>query len=159
MSLNIKNKFIGLIAVAIIVVLLIIYYIAFKINVDKYEDFMYGLWVGDDQFCEESGIDTMLLFIGERDDDERQCYLVIKSGDKYISNQGFEMEYSKGSAGPLVRPYKIKAELDFDIDNPWGEDEIKFTFDIISGSLRIHDKDKLYAKLYKENSFMGMVCE
>ena len=85
-------------AVLITFVVMMITFVVFDTRVNEYEDFMYGMWVADEDFCRESGVDSMLMFIGEEDTSflstQRNGHILIS--DDY-SNQGFTMKYRKGT--------------------------------------------------------------
>ena len=114
------------------------------------EDYLYGFWVADgDAFCEESDIESMLVFIGEPTGwwkATRMCYIIIMDD---LCNQGFTMKYRRGWA-PTVGKYSISADVVFD-DIPIWEDNVTFTHDIRDGTLTICSGDTIYAKLTKEH--------
>jgi hypothetical protein len=145
---------------AVVLVLIIITYCIFTLNVSKYENYIYGFYVADDSFCEDSEVDSMLLFIGEPTYSgftiTRNAYLVIMDGDELICNQGFTMEYSKGWAGPNINKYKIKPLVEFDSDDVFPE-KPTMCFDMPRGLLRIYQDDTMYFVGWKQNDVSNVL--
>ena len=153
---SIKNKLatygIGprvLYAVIVVVILVVIYAVA-SMNVAPNENYLTGMWVGDDLFCEEAEIDSMLLYIGEPVDGRmRNGYIVIQADGEMVS-QGFMFEHRPGWAGPSIGGYTVHGIIDFEDDPIWSDDgRITITTDMRTGLMRIYHKDQLYARLYK----------
>ena len=140
------------IAACIFIIIVILYFTA-TWNVNTYEDYLYGFWIAeDDEFCEDSEIDSMLLFIGKPEDNwfsrERTCYLVIMNN---ICAQGFKMKHRTGWGGIGISDYKINAEIAFDDEQIW-DDNVKITVDMRTGTMKIVGADgTLYAKLNKQH--------
>lgn len=139
------------IAGAIILVIILIYKFA-TWNVGTYEDYLYGFWVAeDDEFCEQSEIQSMLLFVGENDmswgKNTRQCYLIIMDD---LCNQGLTLTYRSGWAKAGIGKYKIKAGAVFDTEQIW-PDEVVITVDMRSGVLTVRDGDTLLAQVTKQH--------
>ncbi len=144
------NKF--LIAFVLFVIILIIYTLS-TWNVSTNEDYLYGFWTAeDDEFCEESGIDAMLLFIGEPttgwSSTTRQCYLVIMS-DK--CNTGLCITYSPSWSGPSITKYRIHAKAEFDNNEELWPEDITIDVDMRNGTMLIHSGDTTYARLTKQH--------
>jgi hypothetical protein len=153
------NKYI---LAAIIIVIIVIFWNIATVNTSNYEDYLYGLWVGDDNFCEEADIQSILVFIGEPESClsgmERNGYVIIQYDDNDVYNQGFTMNYSRDWAGPGVPKYTICADIDFDEEQMWTEDgRVKITTDMKTGVMRIHYDGQLYAKLYKDNTVSNVM--
>ncbi len=141
--------------VAIIVVILLIL-VSAKWNTSTFENYLYGFWLAeDDDFCAESGIKGMMLFIGEptgRLSTSRVCYLVITDG---LCNQSLTMDYWSSWAGIGIGKYTISPSLTFDDENVWPE-KVDITVDMCSGLLRIYAGDTLYAKLVKQHDITNV---
>lgn len=147
----------------IIIILIILCYFFATYNNSNYEKYLYGFYCADgDEFCETTDIDSMMIFIGEpcssgtlfSGNTERTCYMVIMND---ICNQGFTMKYSQGYAGAGIGKYCITADLDYDIDCIW-PDRVTLEFNMLDGTLKIHDGETIYAKLYKQND-VTQLCE
>lgn len=137
---------------ALILVAVILIYTASTWNVNTYEDYLYGFWVADgDEFCEESDIDSMLLFIGDREcgwfSNTRTCYIIIMND---LCNQGFTLTYKTGWAGIGVGVYRTRAHVEFDEDAIWPED-VLVDVDMRAGTLRVHADGTEYARLHKQH--------
>jgi hypothetical protein len=148
-----------LIAVAVIIVI-IVYYLA-TLNVDTYEQYMYGLWTADDDFCADACISSMLLFIGEPCSGwtsvTRPCYLIIADN---ITSQLFDMQYRTGWGGMVVGTYTVTATVKFENSDAFGvgDKPVEFVFDMPRGVLTIRDDDRIYGKLYKQNDISNLLA-
>lgn len=161
MSLINDTKFNNLyIAAAVVVVLFIIYTLATWTTAPN-EQYIGGFWMADDdEFCEDSDIGSMLLYIGDPvlsfGTVSRDCYIVV-TDDVYAG--GFTMKYRKKYAGVSIGKYNISSEIVFD-DEPENNSEdvttiwphnVEMTFDILAGTLLVTHNDMIYAKLYKNH--------
>lgn len=135
----------------ILIIVLIILYVFATWNISANEDYLYGFWVAEnDEFCQNSEIDSMMLFIGEPDKgwikSSRNCYLIIMND---ICNQGLTLTYMRGWAGPGIGKYNISARAEFDTEQIW-DDNVNLSIDIRNGTLIITGReDTIYAKLVK----------
>jgi hypothetical protein len=142
---------------AAVAIIIIIYYLL-TYNTSTFEQYMYGLWSADSDFCNTAGISSMLLFIGPAINGwfstSRAGYIIIADD---ISNQPLSIDYTTGY-GMLGHTYTINAKFKFDIEDIFecGDNEIKMTFDMLAGSLKIYSNDKVYAKLYKQNDISNL---
>lgn len=143
---------IGGIICAVIIVICVL-----RWNQCAQEDYLYGFWTADgDQFCDESEIDSMLLFIGEPDGNiitgvERACYIIIMNG---ICSQEFTMKYRPSYAGPGISAYSFDFEYVGD-DGIWPCD-LTCTVDMREGTMRIHGEGKTYALLNKQHDITNI---
>lgn len=139
-----------LITIIIVVIILLIYAAACAHTAD--EEYLYGFWVADDdEFCEESEIDGMMVFIGEPNrgwfTTERCCYIVIMND---LCSQGFSINYSPPWPGLCGGEYTITASVTFDEETIWPE-SVKITVNMQNGTLKVHSGDTIYAKLTKQH--------
>lgn len=141
-----------IVGVMMAVVVLIIFYIITTWNTGVNEDYLYGSWLADDdEFCDESDIASMQLFIGESSggwlSKERSCYIVIMND---ICNQGLTLTYRPGWSGPSVGKYRIDARVEFDSDDIWPED-VTIDVNMTNGTMCIHNDETVYARLLKQH--------
>ena len=148
-------------AFIIVAICVLIYYFAFyNMHGKDYEDFMFGYWVADDGFCEQSEIDSMMLFIGKPEKSKsvfgsfsgekcRPAHMVINED---IMNQKLNIKYQAISSGTAktVGKFSTRCNIDFD-DECQIPPDVTFEFDVKKGSLRIFDGDHLYAMMYKDH--------
>ena len=141
-------------AVLITFLFIIIMFVGFDGRISEYEDFCTGLWVADKDFCAESGVDSMMMYLGPETSSylttTRQCHLLIN--DDY-SNQGFTMTYSKGSiiGIPTVHhEYNITPTLEFEEDEVMPS-EVHMEISMMRNMIRIYDDDQLYGIFYKDH--------
>lgn len=159
---------------AVIVLIFVIYYIA-TWNTNANENYIYGYWsADDDEFCDESDMSSMMLFIGEAESSfgrvTRQCHIIITDD---IYNGGFTMNYKRGWAGPTIGKYNINVGLEFedavtDVDNGgsgsdststeslW-PDNVMFSFNMTNGTLLVHSGEMVYARLHKNHEISNGV--
>jgi hypothetical protein len=138
------------ITISIVIIILIVY---LSYNVSTYEEYMYGLYVADSDFCASAEISSMLIFIGEPlkgwFSTTRPCYIVICDD---ITNQSFTINYRRGWGGPSIGEYNINSVIEFDSEDIFetNGESVTFSFDMTKGSLKIFKGDNLYGKLYKQ---------
>lgn len=135
--------------VAVIIVLLI-----FVIARSSYDacEYLYGFWAAeDDDFCEDSGIKSMMLFIdrGSRGffSRTRQCYIIVTDG---FTQQEFTMRQKYALSSPFSSRWRTTAEVEFDDEQIWPKN-VNVEVDRGAGTLTIHDGETVYARLYKHH--------
>lgn len=138
-------------ALIIIIIVFVLYNMSSR-NVCAYEDYLYGFWVAEgDDFCDDSGIESMLIFIGEPENDwasvTRKCYIIIMND---LCNQSFTMEYRKGWSSIDILNYKINIDSTFDDEEIWPDNSV-LDVDMRTGVMKIYKNETLYAKLTKQN--------
>jgi hypothetical protein len=134
----------------IIITIILIWAIQNTINNEKY---LYGFWIAaDDEFCNRSDIESMMVFIGEPNNNSiylfnrtRPCYIIITDD---LSNQSFSITYRPSILTPPWGPYKICVTAQFDDEMIWPE-RVNIDVNVIEGSMKIYDSDTIYAKLVK----------
>lgn len=122
----------------ILLLILFIYYYTYN---SDYDDYLYGMWTGDEDFCEKADTDNMMMFIGKRENGYRNAYLLI-APDVYNDTFKIKCPYAKK---------KFNATLEFNDDNLPIPEKVSMDIDIIHGTLRIYSGDTLYAVLYKNH--------
>lgn len=137
-----------IIVVLVIIALIIVIYYITHYNTSTYEDYLYGFWVAEaDAFCEEAEIDNLLLFIGEKVNNTRECYIVIMPN---MANQSFTLKHSSSAAGPGVSDYQVRAKVEFEDEQLW-PDTVNIKIDMRDGSIKIYDKDTIFVKAQKQH--------
>lgn len=139
-------------AVIVVSICMIIWIIStWNIHGSDYENFVNGFWVADDAFCDESEIDSMLLFIGKYDkkSGERPAHMIIADD---IMNQKINIKHKKISSGLSrgVNKFSIECEMEFE-EECQIPPNVTMDFDIRKGSLRIHKDGNLYAIMHKDH--------
>jgi hypothetical protein len=145
------NKFISanapIICVVVVILIIVIYFIVYY-NTSNYEDYLYGFWVAEgDAFCDDAEIDSLLLFIGEKKNNKRECYLVIMPD---VVNQAFTMTHSSSMAGPGISDYKVSAGVEFEEDQIW-PDNVDIKVDMRDGTIKIYSSDTMYVNAQKQH--------
>lgn len=150
-SITDKNKFMYILIAAFVIFVII--YLITHYNTSTYEDYLYGFWVAeDDAFCDDAEIDSLLLFIGRREDGVRNCYIVVTPD---ISNQPFTLTHSNSMAGPGVSTYKINAEAKFEEDQLW-DDNVTIECNMVDGTMRVYSGDTLYVRATKHHDITNI---
>jgi hypothetical protein len=137
--------------IILIVVVIIVVVLLAKTTIDT-DDYIYGFWAAEgDQFCEDSGINSMMLFIGDGSRRwftfRRQGYIVITDG---FSSQGLTFEHRYALVSPLDDKLYTTAKVTFDDEQIWPEN-VDVVVDKSAGTLTISADGTVYAKLYKHH--------
>jgi hypothetical protein len=134
--------------IIIVVCIILVYWIS-TINNNNYEDYLYGFWVADEEFCEDSNVSSYMFFIGESEKNwtnvTRKCYLVITDD---IANCLVSINYYQGWGSPLIGKYLINCTVDCE-DHVLPE-KLVIEIDIKTGKLIMKDNTNIYAILYKQ---------
>lgn len=151
---------ITIVIICMIIYAILTYVYVYGAHTHDYNDFIFGYWVADDAFCQESDVDSMLLFIGKPSENGsggifskkeiiRPAHMVIGED---IMNQKINIRYAPISSGfsRRIGKFSIKCTIDFE-DECQIPSSVMMDFDIKKGSLRIHDDDNLYALMYKDH--------
>lgn len=157
----------GYVIAFVIFIIIIVIYVICTWNTSLNEDYLYGYWTADDdEFCDISDIDSMMLFIGKPSAStisstrERLCYLIIADD---IYNGGITLTYTPGWSALSVSKYRIRANVTFDETYAIWPEYVNIDVDIRNGTLTIHNDETIYARLHKQheitNSCVRLDCE
>jgi hypothetical protein len=146
---------------------------------------MYGYWVADQKFCEDSGISSMMLFIGDvcsADEKQTKFELMNESSADYktadskserntkntsraaylvinndITNQSLLLNYNRANLGfgTGLSSYKVPMSIDYE-EECTIPGKVNFEFNMEKNRLRIHWKDKMYGIFYKDSEITKM---
>lgn len=151
--------------VVVIITLLLANYYYSSNNTAYKHNYLYGMWIGDDDFNENAGVSSMLMFIGDPEayssklndfDTKRAVCLVIDGNEDIISKQIINMTYRapKAISG---NKYKIKVNMEY-TENPVMPEEMTMEVNIQNGEIKLYDKETLYGVFYKDNAITS-TCE
>lgn len=166
-----NNQYI--IASIVLVVILIIMYNAYTIK-SAADNLLEGMWVASEEFCNESEIDGMFIYIGPPDSSkwERKAYLIMHADNAVITNKKLLINYSNGSIFDYFNPLisgldfygsiSIKEDKDDDeLDGiseageiPLSEimpSDMEVELDMTTGKMIWAADDTIYARLFKDN--------
>ena len=139
---------------AIVLIILIIYYM-YNVHGSDYEKYLYGFWVADTAFCDEAGVEKMMIFIGDPVKSgwstRRNMYLAIKD----TTSQLVSLVYSPPGTGFgfSLGKYKINCTAEFEEDCGMSS-KLTFEVDMHNGLMRIYGCEgtakTLYGLLYKD---------
>jgi len=170
-------------SVIVILILIIIFLIGFNSykQHSHIHEYLPGLWVADENFCNDSGIDGMVLYVGEKQDDgAHNAYLIMYSTGAIIMEKKIALSISEI---PSISPFfsdaieknltlqDLSLSSDVSSDNEKREAISALNIDDVSEihlskimplsmSVEINftnncmtwkDEETVYAKLYKDN--------
>jgi len=124
-----------------IAIICIIFLVFILYNNKKNKDFIYGTWIGDSEFLNESELDEAILII-----DEDEMALTITTGGEEIENSITDYEIKRNISSLLssIKTYNLYLENSEFLPN-----ELLLTLNKDKGELTIEDDDKVYLVLYK----------
>lgn len=155
-----QQRLIGAIIVVIVIVLMVI---TRNPHSDVYNDYMYGYWVADGGFCEESDISSMMIFIGESESASwnkvsRNAYLIINND---ITNQSIVLKHKPirsftTKPSRTISKYKINVDIEFSDDDVDIDPSVVMEFDIKTGTMRMYNNDTIYGIFYKDHEVTNL---
>lgn len=147
-----SNKIILGLVVALVVVLIVIYFTDNRYNM--YSRHITGMWVGDEAFCETSNASSMLLCIGDEEPDgilgkKRKMHLLINDD---IANQTIDIKYRPSNISSMntIPAYTLHVTCEHSEEKVLG-DKVSMEFDMVTGCMRIYDDETLYGVFYRDN--------
>jgi hypothetical protein len=152
---NKKQIFIGILIVIVVIYLGTIYY-----NFTMIDDLMGGFWVAPPDFCVDAGLDSMVMYIGEKPyfSSHRPCYILIQRNGEIFLNEPTELSiawswFSIQNWRKCLDHSTVKyGTVSFDIPNNIG---FPSTQDLACyptyGKMVLSYGDKLHAVLYRSS--------
>lgn len=127
---------------------------------DDYEDYLEGMWRGDDAFCEESGVSSMLLYIGKarvkKGKTVRDGYLIINNN---VTNQMITITYSPASTGFCrLGRYTVSANIEYTEDEVMPKN-VSMRVDMKTGGLKIYNDGKIYGLFYRDGELSAATVD
>jgi hypothetical protein len=142
------------ISTLIAVVLIVILFVGFDNRINDYENYMSGLWVGDEEFCKRAGVSSMMLYVGAPTTSfmttTRRCHILINND---YANDGFTMVYNKGAIIGLPtihHDYTITATTKFDEEDILPK-QLDVGVSMMKNMLRLYDGETMYGVFYKDH--------
>lgn len=154
-------------SLAVIIILLIVFIAISIINTQRYNksitDYLHGLWVSDDDFCAQAGIDGILLYIGEENttllQNIHKAYLIIHADGQILDERRITITYYKHFVSLL---YDSNPIINITIEDANGEpssinmddimpNQLSLDLNMNSGCMYWSNDDTVYAKLYKDS--------
>lgn len=152
--------------VAVIVVIILVLWFADGCSKQTKNSQMVGVWSAPSEFCAASGIDGMIVYLGDEYgflSKKRKACLVMHSDDVTIAYKIVEIDFGMLDIfGGLLAVASDKIKYDVSITELEEDEESEISFeDIMPENLTIEydpvkmcmewkDGDKLFAKLYKD---------
>ena len=132
-----------LISVIIIIVILLVWN---KTNQRTMNEFIQGMWIAPDEFCNQSDIGGMIIYINNN-----KGYLVIHDNNAVLASGVFKLNYT---ARNCLNPSNIKGTVavekeEIDIDEIWPKN-MNLEINMGTGCM-IWQTDKVWVKCYKQH--------
>lgn len=142
--------------VCVVMVLLLIF-MGWNCCRGDYEKYLEGMWRGDDEFCAESGVSSMLLYIGAPTSKwgkvTRDGYLVINND---ICNQAIKLSYRRPHLGfDKLGIYKPCVHMTYDETAVMPAD-VTMHVDMVNGCLKIYEGKQMYGVFYKDHELTAL---
>jgi hypothetical protein len=144
------------ITVALVIVLIYIYWAQKKIN----EEYIEGLWVADPDFCEEADIGAMMMYIGppiwsiwSAFSTERNAHIIIPDKDV---NEPIKLTHGGLGGGKIVHFSASVEGSDGPVLNGLFPSHVSCEISLLYGYLKIYEGDTLYGLFYKNHEVTNM---
>jgi len=169
-----QHLYTGIIITLFIIIIAIVFANSHKHNNYTHE-YLRGLWIADDKFCEDSGISGMIIYIGEKTDGAHGAYIVMHSDGAIMMEKRISIRMSDmPKINPLVAT-SINRSIDLtdlDVTDPEGDESFSvlniddvseihlkkimplsmtMEIDLVSNCMTWKSDETIYAKLYKDN--------
>jgi hypothetical protein len=153
----------GIVAALVATILVIIILLIILPKQANNSNYLYGHWEGDEDFLQESGLQSMSLTLSKPHGNNVDGYLLmISEDDDVVSNQvinlsgitsgGFSTlkSHFSSSAEYKINNASVKCETDDVIPK-----KINIAVDQSTGTMTLSTSDKLYGILIKDNEMTG----
>jgi len=140
--------------VAGLVVLVVLIIISLCYNNHYCSDYLYGMWEADKEFCEESGVTSMMVMMGPSLNsglgDDRKMHVLIYDDENVIINDTLDITiYPTFTLGE----YKFK-NIKIKTENSVFPDDLRLSVSVKNGHMVFYgrdDPDMIYMSLYKDH--------
>lgn len=136
-----------LLAIIIVFVALIIYAIYKYYQVVS--AFLYGMWYGDEEFCDKANISNIYFYVGTVDKKKgsRSGYLLIYDEDEVIDNTRLSIDF--GLSSVTMKRHTVPTDKTA-VTMP---ETLSYDIDLARGTMKLYDASdkKVYACLIKDN--------
>jgi hypothetical protein len=109
-----------------------------------------GFWSADPDFCDESGLERFILFIGDLNiNGTRSCYLLMQNEEGIILNDPVDVNITGIALSPLMvskKTYSAYFDMDVDFFSSY-QDLTLFPYE---GKMILTCDDEVTAVLYKD---------
>lgn len=139
--------------VALLIVVVIIIFISY--NNILYQRYLYGMWIADDDFCNESDLDGFMIMMGPSQGgyitDTRSMYVVMYNDDGMLCNRTLEVRLGNTMVTSEYQNRSIHiVDEDFDIMPR----DMTLSTSIMKGHMVLYGGDDgktIYGSLYKDH--------
>lgn len=140
--------------IAFLIVIVIIMFISYT-NI-QYKNYLYGMWIADDDFCSESDLDGFMIMMGPSQGgyitDTRSMYVLMYNDEGMLCNRTLEVRLGTTIvAGDYQNRSMYIVEDDFDIMPK----DMTLSTSIMKGHMVLYgtgeDSKTIYGSLYKDH--------
>ena len=151
-TLNKSQWFIGF-----LVVVIILYLFALYLNYRTCNELITGIWTAPPNFLEDAGLDSMILYIGEKKCYElyRPCYILIQRDNEIFLNEPTEMKINWNWTTPqnwnmFLNNNIVKCgNIHFKMPDDSFPNKQNISFNPVLGKIILSVGDTIYASLYR----------
>lgn len=151
----------GLIAFAIVIVILLVYIVGRKRSSELCE-YTAGAWIAPDEFCEEAELQSLMIVLAEPEStgffgQVKQLGHIVATPNAI--NTSMTLTYNRG-ASLSSHKKNIHATVEFDDGPLWGESnptECVIEVDMTTGRMIIRNDTTVFASLFKENNISDLI--
>jgi len=166
------NVYTGIIIVLLIVIISLVFVNSY-VHHNATLEHLQGLWIADEKFCEESGIDGMILYVGESEGGSCGAYMIMHSNNTIIMEKKISIDMSRIPQLIIGFPSIVRKTIELvdsdaeDNDKPINALHVEnisdvhiskimppiltMEIDIVHGCMSWKDDETIYAKMYKDN--------
>jgi hypothetical protein len=143
------NIFIGLIIVLVLIVIYVVY------QNHQHGEYLYGMWIADEDFCTESDLTGFMMMIGPSSGwftEQRTMYIVMYNEEGTLCNRTVNVQLGTSIIpGSYQNRSLYILEEDFDIMPR----EMVLSMSIMNGHMILYgtgeDSETIYASMYKDH--------
>jgi hypothetical protein len=152
MGLEIQHILIGIIIILIIT--LIYVYRNKNISENFTYEYLNGLWIADEEFCEKATIDGMLIYIANTDDvNVKRASLIMYSNNMVIENKIIILDFKSAKNTDytnVILDLYVETEDGSKIEKIMPAEQ-SVSLDVVNGRMSWVNDDITYAVLIKDN--------
>ena len=150
-----------LLVVISVILVLVIYFICVKLRTSYAYCNLPGFYKGDPGFCHNAELKSISLLLKEPEsifDNTYQGYLLMEANQGIIANEPVKVRiverwdkpknWSPLTLGSFTKYYTLSF---IDMQSEVMPSRLEMEFDVKTGKMQLYDKDKLRARMYKDN--------
>lgn len=136
------------VAIIIVSIIIILFSLFYYIRVATESDLITGTWIATPEFCKQTDIDTMIVYIGPvlsngLTSAKRKVYIIMKKNDTFLLDDKYEFEFGRalGTLYSHNNSYKLEALTDEKVPFPT---KMEMIIDLGKGNMEWKDDKTTY---------------